>query len=128
MFHTYILPKIRTELYVYQDRCANTWDVLTVQDGRTNVRLVHCIGPVVELSTVCFNQSERAIHNVHSEVVCGHHFYCTQRDALIIFHPHIMGEENRNLCCVFFQILPNLRDLHLYLTILVTCLLAIVTT
>ena len=25
-----------------------------------------------------------------------------------------MGEENHNLCCVFFQILPNLHDLYKY--------------
>ena len=34
------------------------------------------------------------------------------KPILIIFRPHIMGEENHNLCCVFFQILPNLHDLR----------------
>ena len=30
-------------------------------------------------------------------------FYC------FIFRPQIMEEENHNLCCVFFQTLPNLQ-------------------
>ena len=34
----------------------------------------------------------------------------TLKLCFIIFRPHIMGEENHNLCCVFFlQILPNLH-------------------
>ena len=36
----------------------------------------------------------------------------------IIFRPHIMGEENHDLCCVFLQVLPNLHDLH-HLTIFI---------
>ena len=32
--------------------------------------------------------------------------------AIIIVRPQVMGEENHNLCCVSFQILPNLHDLH----------------
>ena len=31
---------------------------------------------------------------------------------LSFFRSYIIGEENHNLCCVFFQILPNLHDLH----------------
>ena len=34
------------------------------------------------------------------------------RKDFIIFRPHIMGEENHDLCCVFFQTLSNLHDLH----------------
>ena len=32
--------------------------------------------------------------------------------CIFIFRTHIMGEENHNLCCFFFQILSNLHDLH----------------
>ena len=31
------------------------------------------------------------------------------RYPIVIFRPHIMGEENFNLCCVFSQILPKLH-------------------
>ena len=52
-----------------------------------------------------------------------------QSGGFFISRPHIIGEENRNLCCVFFpksaKSPPNLStplvlDTHSYLTILVT--------
>ena len=53
--------------------------------------------------------------------------------VLLNFRPHIMGAENNDVLRFFFQMLPNLHDLHhfnyfncltilySYLTILVTC-------
>ena len=40
------------------------------------------------------------------------------RSRVVIFRPHIlkMGEENHDLWRVFFQILPNLHNLHLLIT------------
>ena len=31
-----------------------------------------------------------------------------------IFRPHIIREENHDLCCVFFSILPNLQRVHIH--------------
>ena len=43
------------------------------------------------------------------------------KDTFVIFRPHIMGEQNYNLCCVFFKFCQISQFINLtYLTVLVT--------
>ena len=69
----------------------------------------------VALMTKCPNSSRNSGSNV-----CNHIKLFPPFEIVFIFRPHMMGEENHNLCCVFSKFCQTSLDYFSYLTISVT--------